>query len=255
MSVAFESAGLYLNWILIVGVTFLIDFSFYLYNYFFKGNLVGILMREKKKEGFKEFGKTIKNDSQRDYQLPLFIESLLIKKKNMSSQCDYSMKNARKSNIKDLEEIDRVDLGNPSQDKLILSNNIQISENNRNIIENNSIDNKDKTESNRAKSQNKSVPTENIVEDKKNNDKIYEYQKIQISNIDKSISASNNPLYDYDFDNSHSNIKIEKLNEQKYNFFSNRELEKSVNSSQLNIQNIDYKGRFSDRKHLSINKK
>lgn len=57
MSVAFESAGLYLNWILIVGVTFIIDFSFYLYNYFFKGNLVNILMQEKKRKDFKTLAK------------------------------------------------------------------------------------------------------------------------------------------------------------------------------------------------------
>lgn len=210
-------------------------------------------MQEKSKEGFMELGNSDSNSAESDYRLPSIIEDLLIKKQNMTNKEKSSVK-INKANERDLEKVDRVDLNHVSQDKLILSNNIQVSEN-RNANENFSLENRqgmDKTESNRAKSQKmRSAVSDKIIGKNRTND-IYihdDYHKVENSINDKSISVSNNQLNEEDYiDNSQNLIKVEKLNEKNLNYFSSRGLEKSLNSYQFNLHNIENIDRFSDRK-------
>ncbi len=257
MTVAFKSASLYLSLILITGICFLIDLGIYLQHHLFKGGLVSVLMEEKSKEGFMELG----NNSayERDYSLPSIIEDLLIKKQNMTNKENSNVK-INKVNEKDLRKIDRVDrvvdFNQISEEKLILSNNIQISEN-RNANENFSADNRqaiDKTESNRAKLEKENLATTNYKFSENNNTndvfKNHQYNKVENSHIDSLPSVSNNQNDEDYLDNSQSQnvIRVEQIYDKNNNYYSNRGLEKSIHSSQFNLHNVPNIDRLSERK-------
>lgn len=262
MTVAFKSASLYLSGILIVGISFTIDLGIYLHNQLFKGSLVSILMQEKSKEGFLELGNNDQNSNESDYRLPSLIEDLFIKKQNMSNKENNSINKINKVNEKDLGKIDRVDFNHISQDKLILSNNIQISEN-PNANENISAENRqgmDKTETNMARppkiktgASDKFIEKKNLEDENYNNN--HQYDKINNNNNDKSLSASNNHLNEDDYmDNSQNVIRIDKINDKNLNsYLSSRGLEKSINSYQFNLHNVENRDRPSDRKKPKIN--
>lgn len=198
MTVAFSSLSLYLCWILISGITFIIDLSIYSYKYLFKGNLVSLLMREKSKNSFKNFRVYEENNQMNTYQMPYELIPYFHKKEKMTYKNE-SYNRYNKVNYRDIEKVDRIDFSQHHQDKLILSNNIQMSDNKHNNF-------------NLANKEEDSSYSDNVIKEEKLRSLQREKMKIENNN--------NNYHYEKSYNHSHNNLKNEQL----------EDLEKIVNN-------------------------
>ncbi len=289
MQVAFRSCSLYLSFILIVGTTIIIDLGIYFYNHIFKGSLINVLMEEKYRLGFqklknKDDSINSKNNSENnninniqsrnindrkycldnngysEYDLPHIIKTCLLEKQKFMIKNENSSIKLNKANERDLNRIDRISLKNISKDKLILSNNIQVSENNIQVSENNlninehfSEENQNemnKTESYRiTQRRSKSIDREKFKDENKDNN--YE---INFKEREKMNAPIDNIVIKYDkiLDEEYKfKVEIKELTNQ--NFENNIINDGSIFASKNQSNNHDIEDNENSTNFVKIN--